>query len=180
MTNIQAGEFPPEALLEKYAREEAYTDCYFMDMPRAVSLEQYVEAFYTTPLFKAERCLLALALKPSTDLKARQLAQGQTDDFAVWTVVSRLPQQLLLQDLTGRIRSWFMVAPHVDGAFETTRLYFGSAVLPLARSPGQPPKFGLAFDALFGFHRLYTRALMAAARAKLSHQTNPSPTKDAS
>lgn len=52
-----------------------YTDCYFVDVPRAVSQAEFVETFYTTRLFKLERFILStLVLKPSTDLQARQKA----------------------------------------------------------------------------------------------------------
>lgn len=169
MTAIQTGTLPPEALLAAYQGTGAYTDCYVMDLPQAVSMERYVEAFYTTALFKVERFVLqVLARKPSTDAQAGQLARGQTSAFAAWTVEGRAADQLLLRDFLGRTRSWLMVqAQATEGAPPATRLYFGSAVVPKSRSASGNVSFGLAFHALTGFHRLYTRALMRAARAKL-------------
>ena len=69
MTTIQTGELPQGALLNKYKQEGAYTDCYFIDIPRAISHAEYVEAFYMTSVFKIERAILSmLASKPSTAL----------------------------------------------------------------------------------------------------------------
>lgn len=169
---MQVGELPDEALLGEYARQGAYTDCYFMELPRPVTFEEYVHAFYTTALFKLERKILSVAArKPSTDLDAQQLAQGRSGKFSAWTVEGREPNQLLLCDLTGRTRSWLMVREQRYGDERVTRLYFGSAVVPKSKSASGRASFGFAFHALSGFHRLYTRALMTAALAKLS-QTN--------
>ena len=53
-----------------------------------------------------------------------------------------------------------MVAP-MDA--NTTRLYFGSAVVPVANKSTGKGKMGFAFKALLGFHKLYSRALLHAA-----------------
>lgn len=166
---IRAGELPPDALLARYRRQGAYTDCYHVDLPGPVPFEAYVEAFYTTRLFKTERLLLRLlARRPSTDAQARQLAHGQATAFAAWTVEARATDQLLLCDFMKRTRSWLMVLPAEGGAVPATRLYFGSAVVPLSTSASGRASFGLAFHALGGFHRLYTRALLSAARSRLA------------
>jgi hypothetical protein len=49
----------PQALLAKYAQGGNYTDCYTTKVARPVSHAEYVEAFYTSALFKLERLLLA-------------------------------------------------------------------------------------------------------------------------
>lgn len=150
---------------------EAYADCYAVDVAGAVSLCGYVEAFYTSPLFKMERWLLArFAARPSTDLEARELAAGERSSFAAWRVEARRPDELVLADVTGRTKSWLRVSP-VPGASATarTRLWFGSAVVPRPR-PGQGSgraSLGFAFHALLGFHKLYSRALLRAAVARL-------------
>ena len=59
MLTIPAVELPPQALLAGCRAQQAYTDCYAMELPRTVSLADYIEAFYTSPLFKLERALLA-------------------------------------------------------------------------------------------------------------------------
>jgi hypothetical protein len=167
MAPIIASDLPEGALLQRYRCDGSYTDCYHMDVPRHISMPEYINAFYTTPLFKVERRILALAVgKHSSDEAARNLAHGSATDFAAWHVEDRSDNQLLLRDFLGRTRSWLMAEPRGS----VTRLYFGSAVVPKSRSAEGKPAFGFAFHALHGFHRLYTRALMSAAHAKLSKQ----------
>jgi hypothetical protein len=73
---------------------------------------------------------------------------------------------LLLCDFLGNTRSWLMIEPHHEGGM--TRLYFGSAVVPnTSRRTGQR-RLGLRFRALLGFHRRYSRALLTAARSRLT------------
>ncbi len=170
MNVIQSGELPREALLGKYKQEGAYTDCYFIDIPRAVSQAAYVEAFYTTKLFKVERLILALlAKRPSTDTQAKLLALGETKNFAAWSVERRTPDQLLLCDFLGSTRSWLMSVVTKDGDSATTRLYFGSAVVPKIDRASGRASFGIAFHLLSGFHRIYSRALLRSACSRLLH-----------
>jgi hypothetical protein len=130
------------------------------------SFEAYVEAFYTTPLFKIERGVLRwLAARPSSDDQARELARGGRAQFAAWTVEGRAPNQLLLADYTGRTRSWLMTAPGSPG--EGTRLYFGSAVVARKDPKTGRGKLGFTFDALLRFHKLYSRLLLGSARSRL-------------
>lgn len=162
MPAIQPCPLPEGALLARYRRSGAYTDCYATQVPRAVSQAQYVEAFYTGTLFKLERQLLAwFAAHPSTDAQAAALARGARESFAAWRVEARTDDQLLMCDLTGRTRSWLMSEP---AGGSSTRLYFGSAVVPAAdASPGMR----FPFNALLGFHKAYSRALLAAAGSRL-------------
>lgn len=168
MPTIQPCELPPTALLRRHRHGGAFADCYVIDIRLAVTHAEFVEAFYTTGLFKLERLLLRwLAARPSTDAQARQLAAGEADTFAAWRVEGREPGQLLLADLTGRTRSWLMV----EGAPAGTRLYFGSAVISKPGKNGGPPRMGALFEALLGFHRLYSRALLQAAHRRLLRRT---------
>jgi hypothetical protein len=115
-----------------------------------------------------ERLLLAVfGRRPSTDNDAHELAVGQSARFAVWNVEARAHNQLLMCDYLGQTRSWFMLVPELNGDPGTTRLYFGSAVMPQSRSASGEPKFSLIFQLLFSFHRLYTKALMWAVHARL-------------
>lgn len=167
--SIRRAELPPGALLATYRDRGAYTDCYVTTVDRPLTLAAYVDAFYTTPLFRLERLILAaFARRPSTDLQARQLAIGQVDHFAAWRVEAREPDQILLADLTGRTRSWLMVAPAGDGDSGGTLLLFGSAVLPAADLATGRRRMGFVFSALLGFHKLYARALLLSARRKLT------------
>jgi len=128
-----------------------------------------VEAFYTTAVFKLERLLLArFVSKPSSDAQARQLAAGELNSFAAWDVEERRVDQLLMSDFRGRTRSWLMVAPGPGDGAATTRLYFGSAVVPIVNRGSGEARLGFAFRALLGFHKLYSRVLLRAACSRLA------------
>lgn len=169
MPSIRRCELPQGALLTKYQREGAYTDCYVTEVARRVSHAQYVEAFYTTTLFKVERLLLSwLASKPSTDVQASHLAAGTLNAFAAWNVEARSVNQLLMSDFQGRTRSWLMVTSSENSAVEDTRLFFGSAVVPVVSAKSGMQTLGPGFRALLGFHKLYSRALLFAAESRLA------------
>lgn len=166
-TSIAAGDLPSGALLQKYVYPGAYTDCFFTEIPRPVPLPEYVDAFYTTLVFKLERFILKHAVKkPSTDLDAQRLAWAEIDSFAAWTVEARATDQLLMCDFLSRTRSWLMVLP-VEGG---TRLYFGSAVVPVRRNSGELT-LGSTYLSLMGFHKLYSRILLHSARALLMRKS---------
>ncbi|WP_439887707.1 hypothetical protein ACSX1C_00135 [Pseudomonas sp. MBLB4123] len=140
----------------------AFTDCYWVTVPGTISLSELVEAFYTTRLFKIERWLLARALGvSSTDSQARQLARGESRRFSAWEVECRSDTEILLR--VGRTRSWLSVLSTATTP-SSTILYFGSAVVP-----GRPGgRFGLVFHALGGFHRLYSKLLLASAAKQIA------------
>jgi hypothetical protein len=166
---IQPSAIPSSALLQAYAAGIGYTDCYFIDVPFQTSLETYVEAFYTTPLFKVERAILRLfASRPSSDADARELARGTSSEFAAWKVEGRTPTELLLADFTGQTRSWLMAEPLTgQGKKLATRLYFGSAVVPLRDKNTGKESIGFMFHALLGFHKAYSRLLLRSAHSQL-------------
>ncbi len=150
---------PDHALLQAYTRNGSYADCYATDLPGTVSHAQYVEAFYTTWVFKLERFILKWAVRrPSTDEQARQLAAGTLDSFAAWSVEQRADNQILLCDFLGSTRSWLMVAPQGSG----TRLYFGSGVVKRG-----PAGIGRSYRLLMGFHRVYSRVLLHVAARRV-------------
>jgi hypothetical protein len=163
---VQACDLPSGALLHLYRERGAYTDCFVTEIAARVSHEAYVEAFYTTGPFKLERLLLGwFAARPSTDKQAHQLAQWQANQFAAWNVEARVADQLLMCDMAQRTRSWLMCVAAEGGG---TRLYFGSAVVPVVdRKTGQA-KMGGLFRALLGFHKLYSRILLRSAASRLS------------
>ncbi|MEP6739498.1 MAG: hypothetical protein ABJA61_03915 [Caldimonas sp.] len=170
MSSIHLSPLPPQALLGKYESMGAYTDCYATDVPRPVSQSQFVEAFYTGGVFKIERLLLGMFVsRPSTDTQARQLAAGEVSTFSAWRVEDRTADELLMRAMDGRTRSWFMVSPRPN---QTTRLYFGSAVVPVTDKNSSKPRMGFAFRALLGFHKLYSRILLGAARDRLANLPN--------
>ena len=160
-------ELPAQSLLAAYRRAGSYADCYATQVARTVSHAAYVEAFYTTGLFRLERQLLAwFAARPSSDGQAQQLARGTTERFAAWQVEARAENQLLLCDFKGRTRSWLMSAPGQGAG--ATRLFFGSAVVPAVDRRTGRAHMGFMFKALLGFHRLYSRALLRAAARRLA------------
>jgi hypothetical protein len=160
---------PASSLLNELARSGSFTDCYVLDVPRAVSQAQFVEAFYTTRLFKAERLVIrVLAQKPSTDQDAHDLAAGKKASFAVWQVTQQTPEQLLLTDQTGVTSSWLMVQASPNGS--ATTLYFGSAFAARLNPKTGKKEFSKAFHALLGLHAFYSRRLLQAAATKLMAQ----------
>jgi hypothetical protein len=165
---IQPCSLPDGALLSKYSRDGAYTDCYMTELSDAVSHAQYVAAFYTTWVFKLERLILKYAVsRPSTDAQAELLAAGTIDSFAAWHVERRCENQLLMCDFRGRTRSWFMLSPLQPSGHAGARLYFGSAVVPVKNPKTGVSGPGFGFRALLGFHRIYSQILLLAARESL-------------
>ncbi|MBT9520087.1 MAG: hypothetical protein IV101_04260 [Dechloromonas sp.] len=166
MASVRPCPLPAGTLLGIYAQSGAYTDCYAVDLNRQVTQSEFVEAFYTTSIFKVERWLLAKFMSyPSTDAEAHQLASGSLSKFSAWTVEHSSPNEVLLA--AGRTRSWLM-ASAVESGSSTTRLYFGSAVVPSRSAGSGVPHMGWQFRALLGFHKAYSRVLLAAASRKLA------------
>jgi hypothetical protein len=124
-------------------------------------LPQFIEAFYTTSLFKFERWLLAKVRGiPSSDEQVSLLAKSNSMEFLVWQVETRSTSEILLA--AWQTRSWLCVSPQA-GTTSYTILYFGSAIIS-TRPDG---KFGLGFH-MFGYiHRLYSKLLLSAAAKKI-------------
>lgn len=169
--SIAIAEIPRGSFLDGYRQNGAYADCYATDIAKPLSLAQYVEAFYTTGLFKLERLILRIVLsRPSTDEEAKELALGERDSFAAWRVESRSKDELLVA--SGRTRSWLMAVPSTAGLDSSTRLYFGSAIVPVKSATTGQGSMGFAFHSLLGFHRLYSKALLQGARSRLEGHTS--------
>ena len=174
MFSIKACLIPDAALLGKYQKgstpenPQTYADCYSVEVRGVVTLADFVFAFYTTPVFKLERVILKyLAGKASNDSEARQLSDASIGAFAAWTVEQRTEGQLLMCDFQGRTRSWFMVSPSVNVGDPGTVLWFGSAVVPRKNRKTGEKELGRAFKLLLGFHKLYSKALLHAAKLRL-------------
>lgn len=150
-------------MLRRYVDAGAYTDCYATDIATRVSFAAYVEAFYVGAAFRPERLVLGLIGKSSNDADARRLARGEAEMFSAWNVEARAADQLLLCDFQNRTRSWLMTAAREGGG---TRLFFGSAVVPVGVGSGAG-RLGFPFDALLEFHQLYSRVLLGGARGRL-------------
>ncbi|MXO82402.1 hypothetical protein GRI35_03295 [Altererythrobacter aestiaquae] len=129
-------------------------DCFTAELPRAVSLQDYITAFYNSAAFRPERWALHLIgpkLPGGTGGEdVRKLAAGEVDTFAAWTVEARTDTAILMRDFQQRTCSWLAVKAHAG----KTRLYFGSGV--------QRPD-GALVKALMPFHRFYAKALLKSA-----------------
>jgi len=173
MSKIVQAAVPCHALSAKYMQQGAFVDCYYIDIPKEVSLDNYIKAFYTTFLFKIERTILSLAtFKQAIDMHAVELSLGTSENYSVWTVEGRVSDQIMLRDFTGKTRSWLMVQKSRVNEGTFTRLYFGSVVVPKAVSANGQAKFGFIFHVLGKFHQLYSRALLNAAYNKLLSPNN--------
>src|SRR5262249_6828333 len=167
LASVHQCALPADAALGAYARIGAYTDCYAVVLPRVISQAEYLEAFYTSAVFKVERWLIARFMScPSSDAQAQQLAQGSLSSFAAWSVEQHKPNQLVLA--AGRTRSWLMVAASQEAGLPGTKLYFGSAIVPRRGGDAGRSAMGWQFRALLGFHKLYSRVLLSAASRKLT------------
>ena len=163
MFTVTKTDLPSGTLLQRYSqRADCFTDCFFVDLSGDITLEEFVMSFYKTWLFNLEKWILDRTIKrPSDDDVLAALASGRGPAYAAWDVEDRAENQLLLADISGgRTRSWLMAQPQ-EGA--TTRLYFGSAVLP----PREGAGLGPMFTALLGFHNLYSYGLLGACARDL-------------
>ena len=168
MSLIVPCELPTSSMLLRYKHDGAYTDCYRTTLPQTVSLPGFIEAFYTTPLFRLERIILHwLVHKPSTDKTIRLVADNQAQAFAAWQVERRDTEQILLADYRGRTRSWLMCTSSSDEDSATTSLYFGSAVVAAGTGSTKRNPLSTTVKLMLPFHRLYSRALLWSARRRL-------------
>ena len=162
---VQPCPVPSDALLSRYeAMAGAYTDAFTAHVPQTVDLHGFVDAFYTTPLFRVEKAILRLVFR-DTGHNWDAAALRRKDHFAAWTVEARASDQILLSDAAEATRSWFCVIPDANG----TTLYFGSAVLPKTGTHDLP----FWGKALMGFHKVYSRALLSSAVRRLTRQSKP-------
>ena len=161
--SVREAPLPTGALLQEFVDKGEYTDCFVTRVQGGVSFPAYIESFYTTLLFKAERLILKWAIsRPSSDEEAELLARNEIHAFAAWKEHSRSDNQLVMMDFRGKTCSWFMATPDEGG----TLLYFGSAVMrDQQTASGKEMKW--TYRWLLGFHRLYSRALLRAARSRI-------------
>ena len=160
MTGIKQTDLPPDSLLAQLNRDHGgYVDCFSTNVAGRIALSDYIQTFYTTRLFRAERLLLGLAGLGGTDEDLASLAAGHGEDFAAWRQLARTDNEILMRQTNGPTASWLMVRS-LDGG---TELLFGSAVLP-SRPGGTTGPVTRLFEPL---HLLYSRALLRAAANRL-------------
>ena len=156
-----------DALLRTYLGEihperwAGQGDCFCATVPASVPLSEFVFAFYTSPVFRIERGILAIILGArSTETQARAVADGSRDSFAVWRMGARTGTQLVMCDRYGKTRSWFRVVPAESGG---TLLQFGSAVASRRDGPAGVARPSIVFRWLRRFHVLYSQVLLWSA-----------------
>lgn len=155
MTEIREAQLPETALLQSYAAQPGcYTDAYTCSIPIELSLWDYVEAFYSTRLFKAEKILLRLAIREDETNWDPTTLRKWGRHFAAWMVEEQTDNELLMCDVSETTRSWF----RVDKTPNSTELYFGSAIVP-KDGANKPP---VVARALIMPHKVYSKALLRA------------------
>lgn len=169
MLNVISRSIPDGALISKYAIVPGgYTDCFSVDVSRKVILNEFILEFFSTPIFRIERLILAiLPSGRSTRQDIADLASGLSETMAIWKVETRFDTQLIMSAGSGPVRTWLMV---VEDQPEPgySRLYFGSAVLPTKTGRDGQKKLGKGFHLLSGFHNYYSRLLLWMAAYRLA------------
>lgn len=150
MTKVTACEVPEGSLLAQYGGPGDYRDCFRREVPGDVSLEQYIERFYSSMAFAPERVILGLIGRGATAESIRALARGDTDKIAVWQLVKRTPDQILLLSKDTNTASLLSTQP----AEGNTKLYFGSWVGGIDQS---------GWRAMLGAHVWYSCVLLGEA-----------------
>ena len=159
---------PANTMLDRYSIDGAYVDCYSTEVSGQVSFHEFIFSFYTTFLFKLERTILKWTVsKPSTDALARQLSDGEIETFAAWHVENRSNNEILMCDFSGRTRSWLMTVPVNTASHVRTCLYFGSTVMPVKNLKTGKLSLGPVFQALLGFHKIYSILLLYSASRRI-------------
>ena len=137
---VKPSSVPESGLLNAYADiPGCYTDCFSAEISGTVQLPELIHSFFTTPVFRLERMILAVfASSPTTDLEVANLACGDGNTLALWKVETREKNQLIMAVGNGPLRTWLMVSPD-KAKKDTSRIFLGSALLPTAfGSKGEP------------------------------------------
>jgi len=167
MFTVSQCPLPHDTLLHRYENGPGHhTDCFETEVAQGVSLPDYIEAFFNSPILRIERKLLGLAMLKSNYDDVVLLAQGRSDHIAGWQTEDRADQEILLTVMGGGVRTWLKVIPEEDHS----RLLFGSAVVPPDDAPVDEtgaPKMAWWVQGLMGFHRLYSHIVLGAAKWQL-------------
>jgi len=170
-TAIEVMPLPAQSKLDYCHKEpgikipDVHTDCFSLSIKKNISIEEFVEAFYTSWLFKIERIIIGFVVgKPSTDKQVFELSMGQREQFSAWNLEYRDESQVVLADFMGKTKSWLMVQNRDE---TSTRLFFGSAVMPRYNPDGSLGRPSIFFRLLGGFHLLYSRSLLWTASRNL-------------
>ncbi|MBL4768250.1 MAG: hypothetical protein JKY94_11125 [Rhodobacteraceae bacterium] len=161
MPTVIPGSSPDSALINTYANiPGGHTDCFYVDVSNKVTLTEFILVFFNTPVFRLERLLLSISPSGrSTRQDIADLASGSGKTMAIWKVESRTDTQLIMSVGNGPIRTWLMVDSDSRES-GTSRLYFGTAVLPTKTARDGQPNQSKVFHMLAGFHEYYSRLLL--------------------
>lgn len=161
MIDITKIAIPPDCLLKTYDDiPHAYADAYQTQIQGKIKLSDFIIAFFDSPIFKAERVLITLTtISPTFKKDVLDLAEGNTNKFAMWELEQRGENELLLKVRQGRIRTWLAVIPQAH----STKLLFGSAVLPKSENGD----IGWIFRKLTVFHEIYSKILLKSAAKRV-------------
>lgn len=167
MNPVFARTLPTDSIALHYQEAGSYVDSFSIDVNDSITFEQFVNAFYTSRVFKLERVILAIAVrKPSTDQQARLLAAGEIHEFSAWDEEARTANQLIMRDYQSITRSWLMTEATQDGS----RLYFGSIIVPRDKGEDRQGVLSPFFRLTLGAHLFYSRVLLRSAVARLHSQ----------
>jgi hypothetical protein len=172
MPSINQIAVPDSSLLRSYRAPlnadawNEFIDCFAAGVAGTVSLAEFIRAFYDSLPFRLERRIIQVLIgRPSTTQDVQALANGTAEYFAAWVVLERTDTQILLGDFRGQTRSWLAVRPLPGGG---TQLLFGSGIRSVPDPVTGAPTRSWGFRALGGFHLLYSRVLLGAARRRLA------------
>lgn len=149
MTQVTSCEVPEGSLLAQYGGLQDYRDCFAREVPGEVTLSQYIERFYSSIAFGPERVILRLIGRGASPDNIRALARGDSDRIAVWEVIERTPDQILLLSKDTNTASWLSTQT-VEGS---TNLMFGSWVGGIEQS---------GWRVMLAPHVWYSRLLLGA------------------
>lgn len=140
MAGVTACDVPEGSLLAAFGGPQDYRDCFCREVAGTVTLAEYVERFYCSAAFRPERIVLGLIGRGASNADAQALAHRHADRIAVWKVVARRQEEILLESRDTGTASWLAVEPIRTGAAAAgartarTRLRFGSWVGNLEQS----------------------------------------------
>lgn len=166
MYKVSRTRVPKNTLLKTYeAMEGSEADCFQVDVEGRPDIQRFIRIFFDTWVFRLERRVLSLmGVDYATTDDVIALAKGRQSSLAAWTTLERNANEIILAFDKPTGRTWLQVSTSDEGA-ETTRLSFGSALLPKRHSSKSKPAIGKLLKASLPIHRLYARILLAAAAA---------------
>jgi hypothetical protein len=161
MAGVTACDVPEGSLLAAFGGPQDYRDCFAREVAGTVTLEEFIERFYCSMAFRPERMVLGLIGRGASNADAQALARRQADAIAVWKVVERREDEILLESRGTGTASWLAVEPLPAGPAATgqkiprTRLLFGSWVGNLEQS---------GWRVMRRPHQWYSRFLLGGVR----------------